>query len=234
MINNQKDGLCEKCEICSKKSPIFKLLSQSEQQIINQNRYAVRYRAGEMIVKQGTSATHFISLVEGMAKVYLDGNNSHNLILAILKPWQVLGGPGIHTDNKNHFSVMALVDSLVCYIDKDNFKKVLFRNSKFSYAYIENLSNNSIYYLNKIMSLSNKQMYGRVAETLLCLSDVVYEDTSFTMQLSRQDLANLSSLSRDTINRILKKFEKEKILKLRGREIKIFSPKKLKAISING
>ncbi len=105
---------------------------------------------GEKIVKQGTSATHIISLVEGMAKIFLEGNHSRNLILNILKPWQIPGSPGIHSDNRHHYSVIAIVYSLVCFIDRKNFNIVLHRNIKFAYAYIEFLSYISVNTLNKI------------------------------------------------------------------------------------
>lgn len=234
MVQVPPNRKCINCETCTYKAPLFSLLSQSELEIMNRDRYSIKFKAGETILKQGTTGTHIISMIEGMVKVYLEGYNNRKLILSIVKPWQFLGGPGVHTDNKNHYSVTALVDSLVCFIDRNNFNKVLLRNPKFSFAFIEYLSHKSINQFNKLISLTQKQMPGRLADALLYLSNVVYEDTTFNLHLSRQDLADLSSMSKDSAIRILKEFETDGIINLKGKNVGINSLDKLKEISLLG
>jgi CRP-like cAMP-binding protein len=234
MTQIPKDRRCKNCETCSEMAPIFKLLSKSELAIINKDRYSVKYKAGEMIVKQGTSATHFISLVEGMAKIFLEGHCNRNLILNILKPWQILGSPGIHTDNKHHYSVIVMVNSLVCFIDRNNFNTVLNKNAKFAFAFIEYLSNNSVNTLNKLLSLTQKQMHGRLADAIIYLSNFVYKDSKFSLHLSRQDLADLSSIAKDSVSRILKDFEKDNVIKQNNDRMEIISADKLIEISLKG
>jgi CRP/FNR family transcriptional regulator len=213
---------------------MFKILSKSELALINKDRYSLKYKAGEMIIKQGTSATHYISLVEGMAKILLEGHNDRNLILNILKPWQILGSPGIHLDSRHHYSVIALVNSLVCFIDKKNFNTVLQSNTKFAFAFIEYLSYNTENTLNKLLNLTQKQMPGRLADALIYLSNFVYADSKFSLQLSRQDLADLSSMCRDSVSRILKEFENDNIIKQNKNRMEIISADKLIEISMKG
>jgi len=215
-------------------APIFKLLSKSELAVINKDRYSVKYKAGEMIVKQGTSATHVITLVAGMAKILLEGNYDRNLILNILKPWQILGSPGIHSDNRHHYSVIAMDHSLVCFIERKNFNAVLHRNAKFAFAFIEYLSNNSVNTLNKLLSLTQKQMHGRLADALIYLSNFVYTDSKFSLHLSRQDLADLSSMAKDSVSRILKEFENDNVIKQNNNSMEIISADKLIEISMKG
>ena len=231
MVQVPPNRKCVDCVTCTDKAPFFSLLSQSELAIMNRDRYSIKFKAGETIMKQGTIGTHIISMIEGMAKVYLEGYNNRNLILSIVKPWQFFGGPGVHTDNKNHYSVTALVDSLVCFIDKNNFNEVLLRNPKFSFAFIEYLSYKSINQFNKLISLTQKQMHGRLADALLYLSNVVYEDTTLHLHLSRQDLADLSAMSKDSAIRILKELETDKIIRFQCKTIEIISLQKLKNIS---
>lgn len=234
MTQIPKDRRCINCETCSEMAPIFKLLSKSELAIINKDRYSVNYKAGEMIVKQGTSATHVITLVAGMAKILLEGHYDRNLILNILKPWQILGSPGIHSDNRHHYSVIALDNSLVCFIDRKNFNTVLHRNSKFAFAFIEYLSINSVNILDKLVCLTQKQMHGRLADALIYLSNFVYTDSKFSLHLSRQDLADLSSMAKDSVSRILKEFENDNVIKQNNNSMEIISADKLIEISMKG
>ncbi len=79
----------------TEKSPMFQLLTEEELKIINTDRYSVRFHEGEVILKQGTQASNMISVVEGFAKVYIEGFNDRNLIIDFVKPWQLVGAPGV-------------------------------------------------------------------------------------------------------------------------------------------
>ena len=57
------DKLCVGCDKCNKKSPLFEPLSEQELTVINKDRYSVRFHKGEVILKQGTQADFFISIV---------------------------------------------------------------------------------------------------------------------------------------------------------------------------
>jgi len=109
MISKTQIEGCEDCLNCLNRAPYFQILSPEELGIVNKDRYSVRYKAGEMILKQGTSATHLLSLIDGIVKIYIEGMGDRNLLLNLSKPWALLGGPGVHTDRKVHYSVSALL-----------------------------------------------------------------------------------------------------------------------------
>ncbi len=72
----------------------LKCLNEEELKLVNKDRYSVRFHEGEVILKQGTQANYFISVIEGFAKMYIEGHNDRNLILDFIKPWKLVGGPG--------------------------------------------------------------------------------------------------------------------------------------------
>ena len=128
MISKTQIEGCEDCLECLNRAPYFQILSQEELDIINKDRYSVRYKAGEMILKQGTSSTHVLSLIDGIVKIYIEGMGDRNLLLNLAKPWALLGGPGLHSDRKVHYSISALTDVSICFIVLDNFNKVMSMN----------------------------------------------------------------------------------------------------------
>jgi len=225
---------CIDCETCTEKSPLFDPLSPEELALMNKDRYTVRFNAGEIIIKQGTSGTKVISLVDGLAKIYIEGFNNKNLLLAVAKPWGLIGGPGVHTDDKNHYSVSALTDTTVCFIDTKNFNEVLRNNCRFAELILKHISQKAIINFKKMVSLTQKQMNGRMADALLYLSEIVFNSNSFDMVISRQDLGDLSGMSKDSAIRIIKEFEKDSIISLDGKKIDIPDISKLKDISATG
>lgn len=231
-MNEQK--LCEGCEKCNQKAPLFKYLSNEELDIINKNRYSVRFHEGEVILKQGTAANNIISVIEGFARKYMEGFNDRKLILDFVKPWQLVTAPGVHNHGKYNFSVMAIKETLVCFLDATNFNKILSRNGDFASAYIQLCSGNYGRSLDRMVSLSQKQMHGRIADALLYLTDVIYDSVRIGPDISRQDIADYTSMSKDSAIRILKEFERDNIIRLPGKTIEVVDGERLHSISVNG
>ncbi len=83
----------------------------------------------------------------------------------------------------------------------------------------------------KLISLTHKNMHGRVADTLLYLANSVYNSSDFNTTLSRQDLADLSSLAKESYIRILKEFKDSGVIQFEGNNFKIIDQKALQKIS---
>jgi CRP/FNR family transcriptional regulator len=187
-----------------------------------------------MILKQGTSATHVLSLVGGIVKIYIEGIGNKNLLLNLLESWALIGGPGVHVDHKIHYSVAALTDVTICFIDANHFKNVTEKNAAFANQLINHMSLRAVNMFNKLVSLTQKQMHGRMADGLLYLTNGFYKSDTFTMHLSRQDIADMTAMSKDSAIRILKEFERDGVISIDGRELKILDMLQLMEISQKG
>jgi len=226
--------LCEGCEKCNQKSQLFQILTYEELKIVNRDRYSVRFHPGEVILKQGTTAGTMISVIEGFARKYMEGFNNRKLILDFVKPWQLVGAPGVHNMGKYSFSVVAIRETLVCFLDAANFTEVLGLNGEFAKAYIKMCSGNYGRSLDRMVSLSQKQMHGRIADALIYLTEEIYESIRIGPEISRQDIADYTSMSKDSAIRILKEFERDQIIRLEGKTIEVLDGNRLQSISING
>ena len=79
-----ENGLrCLECKHCFKKSDLFKLLSEEELESLNDVRMEARYKAGEVIYKQGTPLTHLVIIHTGLAKIYIEGAKGRDLIFKL-------------------------------------------------------------------------------------------------------------------------------------------------------
>ena len=154
--------------------------------------------------------------------------------MSLQKPWALLGGPGLHTDRKVHYSVSALSDVSICSIDIENFNRVMNMNCLFANQLIGHISKQAVVLFDKMVSLTQKQMHGRMADGLLYLSNDFYGSDSFDMFLSRQEIADLTAMSRDSAIRILKDFERDGIISLQGSNLSILDVDQLRDISLKG
>jgi len=92
--------------------------------------------------------------------------------------------------------------------------------------------NNSL--LNKLVVLTQKYMPGRVADTLLYLKNDIFNSNPFTVPLTRQDLADMSNMTKESLVRILQQFKSSGLIKTQGNTIEILDESGLQEISRNG
>jgi len=230
---NGKPAFLSDCADCSCKTSIFKSLSTEELSQINIGKFHVSYKSGEIMFKQGTPSSHFVCITSGLAKIYIEGYGK-NLILALVKPVDYIFGPGVYIDNKHYYSAMAVEDSTACLVDTAIFKKLVRSNPDFAEDFIKRISNQTLFNFEQVISLTQKQMHGRIADALFYLSERIYCANPFTMSISRQDLADISGMSKESAIRILKEFKEEGILSVDGNLFEILNVKQLKQISETG
>jgi len=219
------------CISCECKSPLFRFLSDEELNMVQQNRINVVFKPGETIRKQGTVMTHVISVNRGLAKLYLEGVEQRNAILRLVKPTNFIGGPGIYLDLMHHYTVTALVESSVCFIDIQVFKKIIKQNILFAGEFMKDFSRNTLSVYNRLISLTQKQMPGRMSDTLIYLFDDIFESDKFPMLVSKQDLADLSAMSKDSAMKVLREFQKEGLIRITDHAMEILDAGALKKIS---
>ena len=222
------------CIECSFKSPIFCFLTGEELELVNNTKISVQFKKGETLRKQGTFMSHVISVNEGLAKVYLEGIEQRNAIIRIVKPTNFIGGPGIYLDQRHHYTVTALVDTTVCFIEIGVFKDIIDRNQTFAHAFLKDLSKNTLAIYNRLLFLTQKQMPGRMADTLIYLFEEIFESNTFAMCLTRQDISELSGMSKDSAVKILREFQNDGIIHLSEQEMVLLNSEKLHQISKTG
>ncbi|MCX6287177.1 MAG: Crp/Fnr family transcriptional regulator [Bacteroidetes bacterium] len=219
------------CVNCSCKSALFCFLTHEELEMVEKNKLNVIFKPGETIRKQGTQMTHVISVNSGMAKLYLEGIESRNAILRIVRPTNFIGGPGIYLDQMHHYTVMAIMESSVCFIELNVIKEIIRRNSRFAEEFMKDFSRNTLNVYNRLIYLTQKQMPGRMADSLLYLFEEIFESDHFPMLLNKQDLADLSAMSRDSAVKILRSFQHEGLIRFDEKELRLLDHESLKKIS---
>jgi CRP-like cAMP-binding protein len=222
------------CNQCKKRTDVFKVLREEDFNLIEGKRFEILYRAGETIFKQGTSFTHVICILEGRVKVYLESGNKKNFIFSILGPGEMVINPGMFTVDLQHFSVVALEDTIACYMERQVLEEVIRANNLFAIEMLKRANMRNVAYFRKFQTLTQKQMPGRVAEVILYLFKNVYRSNPYTLTITRQDMADMAAITKESTIRVLKDFKDAGLISMSGNELKILNEKALINISDNG
>jgi len=216
---------------CGFDTPMFDFLSKTEEELIKQHRFEVNYKKGETIRKQGTFLSHVITLNSGLAKLYIEGIDNRDLILRIIKPSQFIGGPGMYSDLKHHYSVAALVHTSACFIDVKIFKEIIQTNAGFASEFMKEFSTKMLLTYDRLISLTQKQIPGRMADALIYLAKDTFNSKVIEGILSNQDLADLTSMSKDSAVKVIREFKNEGVLNIDKNSIEVTDMDALHKIS---
>ncbi|MCK5277322.1 MAG: Crp/Fnr family transcriptional regulator, partial [Cyclobacteriaceae bacterium] len=132
------------------------------------------------------------------------------------------------------YSAQAYLETTVKLIEINTFKELLNKNGKFATSVLSILAENAVITYGRFFCLTKKQTNGRLADIILCLAQRVYKMDQFPLQLTRKELAELSSMSVESITRILTKFKEDKLIRIDPDHIEILDAKRLMMISQTG
>ncbi|HLO89872.1 MAG: Crp/Fnr family transcriptional regulator [Chloroflexota bacterium] len=214
--------------------PCFDLLTPEEKEMVDKTSVVVNYKKGETICKQGSFASHIMYIEKGLVKVYLEGPPK-DLILTITPKFNLLGLQSLFEgNNKFLYSASTYTDTTIRMIDILVFKQLLRQNAVFGYRITNILNESTAQGYGRFFSLTQKQLHGRLADILLCLSRRVFKSDSFDLPLSRSDLSDLTCMSTESVIRIMKEFKDDGIIETNNKSISLIDPVRLERISDKG
>jgi len=221
------------CEEIDETSSCFNSLSEEEIALIDRNKTDIKYSKGETILKQGTRATSILYLKEGLVKLSMN-TGENNLILNIKSMNHFIATENLYAVEFHPYSVTALQDSVVCFLDIEDVKHVMKLNNVFASDIYRVINANVVLTYDRLFSLTQKQLHGRFADILLCLSAKIFKAKKFDLPLSRRDLAALTGMAPESVIRIIKDFKNDKLIATQGKSIEILNMPMLKKISAVG
>lgn len=213
---------------------IFSLLSEEEKAELEKYQTLARYKKNEFIFKEGEKPSGMQYLKEGKIKIFKEGVGGREQIIRMVKQNGLIGYRSLLADEPHNGSAVAIEESEIVTIPPDIMYNVLLRNHEFSLALMRDLARELGFSNHRTVSLTQKHIRGRLAESLLLLKDKYgFEHDQMTLRvyLSREDIANLSNMTTSNAIRTLSTFAGEKVIAIDGRKIKILDLKQLERIS---
>ena len=217
MINSEKKII--HCKDCSEKSCAAAVLGATEFDLINENSMEASFRKGDILIHEGSLNSNIIYLKSGLVKEYVKTPDNKEQILQIVKKYSYLGLQSLFGDRVNHYSYAAIEDITVCYIDINTFNKLVMENGVFAYQILISISRDSLNNFHRFMSQSKKRTYGKLADSILYFSKIIYECTEFDLPFTRQEMADLIGISRESATRVLLKLKEDGIINVEDRHI---------------
>jgi CRP/FNR family transcriptional regulator len=194
----------------------------------------ISFKKGETVFKHGSFATYVLLLTKGLMKAVVEDVNDRRFAFKVYTPYDIIGLSSLFGQGSFSYTITSIQNCSGYLIHKDTIMELVESNSRFNKR-ILNWYNNNIQFLHMRMNmLANKQALGRVASTLVYLSDDIFKNSMIDKTMTRKNIAELSGVSMENTVRILSEFKKDKIINVSGYGIEIVKPEILKTFSIAG
>jgi len=213
------------------KRTALQFISEMDFERIEKTSVQLKFRKGEVILKQGNQPTHVAFLQAGVIKFNFENELNKNIILSLVSAPKILGGANLFYKDNNLFSIIAVEDCEVILMDSGVLLDLLSQNGKFAVALFQVASDMFKKAILNFISLANKQKEGRIADIIMYLANNVYHGNTFRLSLTRRELAEFACCSQENVIMTLSRWQSEKIIQITGKQFEILNINKLQQIS---
>lgn len=203
--------------------PYSNLLTTDQTKLLIENSNTVKYSKKDVIFKQDTRTSHIMVIKTGIVKIFKEDKNDKSIILRVATRNNFIGLMSVYGSNIHQYSVSAMEDTEICFIDINVFNQVVASNGNYALQIIRLISQDGLFIFKRLMSQTHKQLPGRIADVILYFSEDIYASDEFEFPFTRKELAQLAGTTKESFIRTLSEFKHDKIIHLEGSNVKILS-----------
>ena len=219
------------CETLENSVCITSCLNQDEKNLFDSEKVSRTYKKGQYIYREGFSASDFVMVYDGVVKITRQKSGGEECLLDFRKNNDLIGLESIIDNNRYESSAIAFTDvtiyilkrELIIHLIKQNHEacKFLFKASVSSMSSL----------LRRIQDLSEGLAQVKLGRTLLMLYHYIPESREKGLTIKRDELAEISGISRETVSRSLSILKEKKIINVVNRRIHLLDEKRIDKLS---
>lgn len=191
----------------------------------------VSYKKGDVIIKASTPATHALFLEEGLVKTIKESTNGKTNILEITNQNSFIELLCLLSGTENDYTSIALTKTKVRFISASQLNGILKSQADLHEEILKNTFQKAKKNINRLITINNKQLPGRVADVILYFYELNNQSEQFEFPLSREELAQFAGTTKESFIRTLTEFKHDKIIIVDGKSITINSMEIVKTLS---
>lgn len=189
------------------------------QYLIDHNYPIVQYKKGAVIYEPGATPRAVYFIKRGEVRMVTVNDDGKEFIQGIFKAHQYFGEPALLVNKPYLAYTIATQDSEIIPVNRSQFYQLIDEDRDFNMELIKTMSNRLFYKSMMLEELANEQAEHRVRTLISYLFKSLEKDS--VLDVTRQQLADMSGLRVETVIRIVKKLAVQKELRLlRGKIIK--------------
>lgn len=210
------------CDECKNEKCFIKLGCVGEWLTkISSNKNQLWYKKGDYIFREGESIYGIYFIQQGGVKVVTTSLHGREQIVRLAKEGQILGHRGLGR-TYYYFNSVAIMDSLVCFVENELFYDACMNCPKFAYNLIFFYASELRRAELRVKNQAQMNIREKVAMAFIYCYQIFGMDPetkTLKISLSRKDIADIAGTTAQQVSRQLGNFEKEKLIARNKRAI---------------
>jgi len=183
-------------------------------------------KKNQVIYYEGDKGSGLYLVLTGRIKTVKMADDGRELMTGIYSADHYLGIQAILANEPYSDMAIAMEDSVLCLLPKENVDNLLNLYPDIAREFIKLLSNDIQEKEEQLLHLAYYSVRKRMAETILRLyKEPVIQTEGF--KITREDLAAMAGMATETVSRTLSDFKAEGLIEKKGSMIRLLDPARL-------
>jgi CRP/FNR family cyclic AMP-dependent transcriptional regulator len=190
------------------------------------------YKKKQLIYSEHNRPNSLFYVQKGKVKTYKTNENGKVLVLDLYNEGEFLGHISLLEDTNYHETAVAMEETILAIIPKEDFDSLINNNHEISRKFIQMLAKNISDKDNLLLGMAYNSLRKKVAEALMILNRKYNpsDKDNFPMDITRENLASIAGTATESLIRTLGDFKNEKLIEINDSVITILNKKKLELL----
>ncbi len=185
-----------------------------------------KYPSKSTLIYAGEKAETLYYIVKGTVAVLIKDEEGKEMILSYLSQGEFIGELGLFEDGQERTAwVRAKTPCEVAEISFKKFRQLIQVNPDILMRLSAQMASRLQITSQKVGDLAFLDVTGRIAQTLLNLamqSDAMTHPEGMQIKITRQEIGQIVGCSRETVGRIIRMLEEQKLISAHGKTIVVY------------
>ncbi|MDO4643972.1 MAG: Crp/Fnr family transcriptional regulator [Cardiobacteriaceae bacterium] len=189
-------------------------LSQADRQKLIHHKHRRHYHAGSLVFTRNQMATDFFLVISGTIRLYFSSPDGKEKTIKLFSCGQSFGEALMFMQRDTYpANAIATEDSELLIINNHEFREILLNNTELCFAIMGTLSEYVQILSSQIEMLSVFDARARLLHYIRTHISGEHKDgKQYPLTINKKDLAEYLAIRAETLSRLLKQLEQEKIL----------------------
>lgn len=190
------------------------------------------YQKKQKIYSEGHRPTLLYYVKNGKVKTFKSNDNGKELVVGLYNKNDFLGYIALLEQTNYQETAIAMEDTEVAEIPKEDFELLINNNREVSRKFIQLLANNISEKEEQLIGMAYNSLRKKVADALITLNKKYNADNDekFKIDITRESLASIAGTATESLIRTLGDFRNENLISIKESVITILNAKKLETL----
>jgi len=182
--------------------------------------------SGSLIYATGDLSTGQFAVLSGEVRLVANTNDGKHILYRVLKPGSWFGHLSVLDQQPRFQDAVATAPTRLLHLSTSTFNAIIEQEPRYVLQFSQLLCQDIREAMSMLAEMKAMPLPNRVAQVLLQTSDVP-SPSSANCRMTQEALAAMIGTSRQTVNRVLRRFEEKKMIRIEYGRVIVCNPSML-------